>query len=277
MASMTQQSIELGTGTVIPQLGLGVFQVDPAVTETTVEEALLAGYRHIDTAAIYGNEAEVGEAVARSDIDRSEIFVTTKLWNAEQGYETTLAAFEKSRTTLGLDVVDLYLIHWPAPERDRFVDSWRALEKLQADGVVRAIGVSNFRVEDLQRLLDEGLSTPSINQIELHPYLAQPELREFHQRHGIVTEAWSPLGRGGAILADPVVVAIADDLDISAAQVLIAWQLAIDNVVIPRSTNVSRIAENFAATEIVLTAEQLDRLSRLDRAARIGPDPAVFS
>ncbi|PXW36175.1 UNVERIFIED_CONTAM: diketogulonate reductase-like aldo/keto reductase [Williamsia faeni] len=271
---MSLQSIELAAGTSIPQLGLGVFQVVPEVTESTVEKALRAGYRHIDTAAIYGNEAEVGKAVAGSDLDRSDIFVTTKLWNSEQGFETTLAAFEKSRAALGLDVIDLYLIHWPTPERDKFVDSWRALEKLQADGAVRAIGVSNFRVVDLQRLLDEGLSTPSINQIELHPYLAQPELREFHRKHGIVTEAWSPLGRGGAILTDPVVTSIAAELDASAAQVLIAWQLAIGNVVIPRSTNVSRISENLAAAEITLTADQLNLLNSLDRAERIGPDPA---
>lgn len=271
---MTLESIELAPGTRIPQLGLGVFQVDPQVTETTVAEALRAGYRHVDTAAIYGNEKEVGRAIAGSGLDRADIFVTTKLWNTEQGYEPTLAAFEQSRAALGLEVVDLYLIHWPAPQRDQFVDSWRALEKLRADGSVRAIGVSNFRIEDLQRLLDEGLSTPSVNQIELHPYLAQPDLREFHRAHGIVTEAWSPLGRGGAVLSDPVVASVAAELEATSAQVLIAWQLAIGNVVIPRSTNAARIAENLAAAEIALTPDYLDRLNGLDRTERVGADPA---
>lgn len=272
---MTVPAIELHDGTSIPQLGFGVFQVPPEDTEKVTAQALEAGYRHIDTARAYRNERGVGAAIAASGLPRDDVFVTTKLWNDDQGADSAERAFDASLERLGLDVVDLYLIHWPAPQRDLYVDTWKVFEKLRADGRVRSIGVSNFRLEDLQRLLDLGLSVPSVNQIELHPYLTQHDLREFHAAHEIATEAWSPLAQG-AVLDDPVIVDVAKSHDATAAQVVLAWHLALGNVVIPKSVTPERIAENFGATSLTLDDSEVEAITALDRGERTGPDPAVF-
>jgi 2,5-diketo-D-gluconate reductase A len=269
--------LDLRGGSAIPQLGFGVFQVPPAETAEVVLRAIEAGYRHIDTAKLYQNEAEVGEAIAESGIAREEIFVTTKVWNSEQGYEPAIESFEASMDRLGLDVLDLLLIHWPVPELDRYVDTWRAFEKLYADGRVRAIGVSNFHIPHLQRLLDEGSVVPAVNQIELHPQLPQVELREFHAQHGIVTEAWSPLARGGAVLADPTVTTIAERVGKSPAQVLLRWSLQLGNVVLPRSVTPSRIAENLELFDFSLTDDDMAAVAGLANDERIGPNPDTFN
>jgi 2,5-diketo-D-gluconate reductase A len=272
---MTVRDLPLSDSVTIPQLGFGVFQVDPATTQQVVETALEVGYRHLDTARIYGNERGVGQALAASGLDRDDVFLTTKLWNADQGYDATLEAFDRSLDRLGVDVLDLYLIHWPTPDHGTFVDTWRAFEKLQADGRVRAIGVSNFRAEDLLALEAAGLSTPAINQVEAHPLLTQVSLREFHQAHGILTEAWSPLAQG-EVLDLPEITAIAEAHDATPAQVVIAWHLAIGNVVIPKSVTPERIASNFAATEVTLSDDEVALLAGLDRGHRVGPDPSTF-
>ncbi|WP_229054911.1 aldo/keto reductase [Aeromicrobium sp. Leaf350] len=273
---MTIRDLPLNDSVTIPQLGFGVFQVDPSETQKAVETALEVGYRHIDTARIYGNEEAVGAALKASGLPSDEVFVTTKLWNSDQGVDETLAAFDASLDRLGLDVLDLYLIHWPTPERGLFVDTWKTFEKLHADGRVRAIGVSNFRAQDLQTLSDQGLTTPSINQVELHPALTQVSLREYHAANGILTEAWSPLAQG-EVLEESVITGIAAAHDASPAQVVLAWHLAIGNVVIPKSVTPSRVAENFAATEVELTDAEIEQISSLDRGHRTGPDPGTFN
>ncbi len=272
---MTVPITELNNGVTIPQLGFGVFQVPPEDTEGIVTRALDAGYRHIDTARAYQNEEGVGRAFAASGLKRDEVFITTKLWNNRQGKEAAPQAFDDSMERLGLDVLDLYLIHWPAPQKDLFVETWRVFEQLHADGRIRAIGVSNFRVEDLQRLLDLGLTVPVVNQIELHPYLTQDALRAFHDEHEIVTEAWSPLAQGG-VLDDPVVTGLAEEKDATPAQVVLAWHLALGNIVIPKSVTPERIEENFASTEVKLGNDEVDAISALDRGERTGPDPSEF-
>ncbi|MBW3084656.1 putative oxidoreductase [Austwickia sp. TVS 96-490-7B] len=260
----------------IPQLGYGVYKLTPDQAVECVGEALRVGYRSIDTASFYGNEDGVGRAVRDSDIPREEIFVTTKLWNDAHGYEQTLRAFEESRNRLGLDYVDLYLIHWPCPGQDQYVDTWKALLHLRDEGVIRAAGVSNFEPEHLDRLVEETGMAPAVNQVELHPYLAQMPLRAAAERHGVVVEAWSPLARGGALFADPVVVQIAQEVGATPAQVVLAWHLAHGTVVIPKSATLSRIAENFAAIDVTLDDRQLALLDGLDRDGRTGPDPRVF-
>ncbi|MBC7594483.1 MAG: aldo/keto reductase [Kineosporiaceae bacterium] len=270
---MTIPNIELNNGVSIPQLGFGVFQVPPEETKAAVKTALEAGYRHVDTARIYGNEEAVGEAIAESGIAREELFITTKLWNDDQGYDSTLAAFEASINKLGLDYLDLYLIHWPTPAKDTYVDTWKAFESLYADKRVRAIGVSNFRIEDLQRLFDLGLSVPTINQIELHPQLVQRELREFHAKHEIATEAWSPLAQG-KVFSEDTIIAIAKNHGTSPAQVVIAWHLALGNVVIPKSVTPSRIADNLNVFDFSLSDEEVAAITGLDRGSRVGPDPS---
>ena len=268
-------NIVLNNGVEIPQLGFGVFLVPPGETEAAVSAALETGYRHIDTAKIYDNEREVGAAIARSGVPREELFVTTKVWNSDQGHDATLAAFDASLERLGLDHLDLYLIHWPVPAADRYVDTWRALEKLAADGRVRSIGVSNFQVPHLRRLIDETGTVPAVNQVELHPNLIQRELRAFHAEHGIATEAWSPLARGG-LLGEPAVARIAEKHGRSPAQVILRWHLQVGNVVIPKSVTPARIRENLDVFGFELDGDDLSAVEALDTGARIGPDPDVF-
>ena len=266
-------------GNTIPQLGYGVWQVEDDVAEKVVVQAFEAGFRHIDTAKIYGNEAGVGRAIERSGLTPEEIFITTKLWNADQGYESTLKAFEESMERLGLDTLDLYLIHWMQPKQDKYVETWKALIELQKQGRVKTIGVSNFTKEGLQRLIDETGVVPAINQVELHPFFNQAELREFNASKGILTQAWSPLGQGGELLESAVIGQIAAKHGATPAQVVIAWHLAIGNVVIPKSVTESRIRENYAALDVSLDETDVQAINGLDNSAegagRIGPDPAV--
>ncbi|WP_037319555.1 aldo/keto reductase [Amycolatopsis orientalis] len=270
-------TVKLNNGVEMPQLGFGVFQVPDEETTAAVKTALDAGYRSIDTAAIYGNEAGVGKALAESGIARDDLFITTKLWNSEQGYDSTLKAFDASMAKLGLERLDLYLIHWPTPERDLFLDTWKAFEKLYADGRVRAIGVSNFQPAHLQRVLDSGSVVPAVNQIELHPYLQQDELREFDAKHGIATEAWSPLAKGGDLLGEAAVKALADKHGRTPAQIVLRWHLQLGNVVIPKSVTPSRIKENLDVFGFTLSDEDVASLSGLERGERTGPDPDTFN
>ncbi|MFF5504756.1 aldo/keto reductase [Streptomyces roseolus] len=272
MAPSATPTVKLNNGVEIPQLGFGVFQVADEATTAAVTAALDAGYRSVDTAAVYGNEAGVGRALAASGIPREELFVTTKLWNADQGYDATLRAFDASLAKLGLDYVDLYLIHWPTPARDLYRDSWRALERLAEEGRVRAAGVSNFQPEHLRRLLEDATLTPVVNQIELHPALQQSELRACHGEHGIATEAWSPLAQG-AVLDDPAITAIAAAHGKSPAQVVIRWHLQLGNVVIPKSVTPARIRANLDVFDFVLTDAEMTAIAGLDRGLRTGPHP----
>ncbi|MDV9186944.1 aldo/keto reductase [Streptomyces sp. SR27] len=265
-------TVELADGVEIPQLGFGVFQVPDDETTAAVTAALETGYRSIDTAAIYGNEAGVGRALAASGLPREELFVTTKLWNADQGYDATLRAFDTGLAKLGLDHVDLYLIHWPAPGRDLYRDSWRALERLAEEGRARAVGVSNFQPGHLRRLMAGTTLIPAVNQVELHPGLQQSELRAFHAEHGIATEAWSPLAQG-AVLDDPAITAIAARHGRSPAQVVIRWHLQLGNIVIPKSVTPARIRENFDVFGFTLTDEEMGKVAALDRGLRTGPHP----
>lgn len=259
----------------MPQLGFGVFQVPPDETERAVTTALEAGYRSIDTAAAYENEGAVGHAIRSSGIPRDDLFVTTKLWNADHGYDEAQRAFDKSLTLLGLDRVDLYLIHWPVPSKDRFVDSWRALEKIAADGRARAIGVSNFEPEHIGRLIDETGTVPVINQIELHPELQQATLRGYHREHAIATEAWSPLAQG-ALLKHITITALAEKYAVTPAQVILRWHLQLGNVVIPKSVTPERIRSNLDVFGFELADDDMAAIGELDRGGRIGPDPTTF-
>jgi len=267
--------LTLHDGVEIPQLGFGVFQIPPEETQEKVEEALGVGYRHIDTAAAYRNEAGVGAAIAATGVRREDVFVTTKLWNSEQGYDSTLRAFEKSIERLGTGHVDLYLIHWPLPSKDLFLDTWRAFERIQEEGGARSIGVSNFRVEDLERLEQEAERRPTVNQIELHPRLQQAELRAWHGDHDVATEAWSPLAQG-ELLEDGTIETVAAHHDRTPAQVILRWHLQIGNVVIPKSSNPERIRENFEVFDFELSEDDMAALERLDSGERTGPDPGTF-
>lgn len=273
---MTEQPvIELNNGVRIPQLGFGTFKVDEDVTQQIVEQALAAGYRHIDTAAGYYNEAGVGAALRASGLARDEVFVTTKLRNGDQGYDTALEEFENSRRALGVDVVDLYLIHWPTPNRWLAPETWRAFEKLYAAGAVRAIGVSNFLPEYLDRLLAGAEVVPAVNQFEVHPTYQQRGAQEASRAAGIVVEAYAPIGKGED-LTDPVVVGIADELGVTPAQVVLRWHLQQGRVVIPKSATPSRIVENFDVFGFELSDAQLDAVSAVDRGNRLFPDPHTF-
>ncbi|MYR85355.1 aldo/keto reductase [Streptomyces sp. SID685] len=272
MAPTSVPAVTLGNGVEIPQLGFGVFQVPDDETTAAVTAALETGYRSIDTAAIYGNEKGVGRALAASGLPREDLFVTTKVWNADQGYDATLRAFDASLAALGLDHVDLYLIHWPAPARDLYRDSWRALERLAGEGRIRAAGVSNFQPGHLRRLLEDATLPPAVNQIELHPGLQQAELRAFHAEHAIATEAWSPLAQG-AVLGEPVIGDLAARYGRSPAQIVIRWHLQLGNIVIPKSVTPARIRENFDVFGFTLTAEEMQALAALDRGLRTGPHP----
>ena len=265
--------VELPDGNAIPQVGFGVFQIPPDETADAVAHALRVGYRGVDTAAAYGNEAEVGEAVRASS---DAVFVTTKLWNSDHGRDRTLRAFEQSLDRLGLERIDLYLIHWPAPARDRYVETWKALTELRDGGPARSIGVSNFEIDHLERILDATGVAPAVNQVELHPRFQQSDLRGFHSGHGIVTEAWSPLAQGG-VLEDPVVAELASAHSRTPAQVVLRWHLQLGNVVIPKSATPARIEENFAIFDFRLDDDAMRAMEGLDAGERIGPDPSTFT
>jgi 2,5-diketo-D-gluconate reductase A len=259
----------------IPQLGYGVFQVPPEITADVTTRALQAGYRHIDTAAAYRNETGVGQAFRASGLAREDVFVTTKCFNDDHGFEEAKRACRASLDRLELDHVDLYLIHWPVPSQDRYVETWKALVELQQEGLTRAIGVSNFQPAHLRRIIDETGVTPAINQVELHPRLQQPGLRREHAELGIVTEAWSPLAQG-ALLDDPVIRGLAEAHGRTPAQVVLRWHLQLGNVVIPKSVTPGRIEENFDLFGFELDAADMEAVAALDRGERIGPDPDTF-
>ena len=271
---MTVPQLTLNDGRTIPQLGFGVFKVDPTETERIVTDALEVGYRHIDTAAIYRNEEGVGRAIAASGIPRDELFITTKLYNDDQGTVSVHAAIETSLAKLGLDTVDLYLIHWPAPARDLYVESWKALEQIRDRGQATSIGVSNFLVPHLERILAATDTVPAVNQIELHPYHQQPAVTAFGARHGIATEAWGPLGQGKYPLLElPSIVSIAEAHGKSAAQVVLRWHLQQGQIVFPKSNSRARIAENFDLFDFELTPAEQASITALERAGRVGGDP----
>ncbi|MDZ5452856.1 aldo/keto reductase [Labrys sedimenti] len=270
-------TIRFNDGKEIPQLGFGVWQVPNEGASAAVTAAIEAGYRSIDTAAIYGNEAGVGDALAASSVPVKDIFVTTKLWNGDQGYDTALRAFEASLKKLRLETIDLYLIHWPVPSRDLYVESWKALIKLREEGLVASIGVSNFQIAHLERLKAETGVVPAINQVELHPRFQQKALRAYHAKEGIATEAWSPLGQG-TLLSDPALTAIGKKYGKSSAQVILRWHLDIGNVVIPKSVTPARIVENFQVFDFKLAPEDIAAIEKLDDPkGKIGPDPDSFA
>ncbi|MFD1213806.1 aldo/keto reductase [Arthrobacter sp. GCM10027362] len=274
---MRSEKVPLNNGVLMDRIGFGLYKVPPVDAASLCTLALDAGYRHLDTAALYANEAGVGQAVHRftseeSEASREDIFITTKVWNDSHGFDATLRAYDHSLKELALDYVDLYLIHWPQPRRGKFIETYRALERLYHEGRVRAIGVSNFKVHHLEQLLDATEVVPAVNQVELHPWLQQAELRAFHDRHGIRTEAWSPLGRG-AVLADPVVQDLARRLGRTPAQVTLRWHLQLGNIVIPKASSAARIRENFDLRGFSLDEEAMQRMAGLERNGRIGKDP----
>ena len=277
MSSTTDQvpKIPLRGDVEIPQLGFGVFQVPPEDTAEATTLALQAGYRHIDTAAAYGNEAAVGQAVRAAGLDRSEVFITTKCFNDDHGHQQAHKAFKASLDRLEVDYVDLYLIHRPVPSKDKYVETWQAFTELQAEGVVRSIGVSNFQPAHLRRIIDETGVTPAVNQVELHPLLQQAGLRREHAELGIVTEAWSPLAQG-AVLDDPVITEIAETHSKTAGQVVIRWHLQLGNVVIPKSVTPERIEQNFDVFDFHLSEREMAAIEELDAGQRTGPDPDTF-
>jgi len=277
MSSQTDQipRVTLRPNVEIPQLGFGVFQIPPDETEEVVANALSVGYRHLDTAAAYKNEAGVGQALRASGVGREEVFITTKCFNDDHGKDKAKAACKRSLERLELQHVDLYLIHWPVPAHDLYVETWQAFIELQEEGLVRAIGVSNFQPSHLERIIDETGVVPAINQVELHPYFQQIGLRHEHDELGIVTEAWSPLGQG-LELEDPIIVQIADAHSVTPAQAIIRWHLQLGNVVIPKSVTPARIAENFDVFDFELSDSEMEAIRALDAGKRIGPDPDTF-
>ncbi len=277
MESTTNQvpEVQLNDGESIPQLGFGVFQVPPDETAEAVVRAFDAGYRHIDTAAAYQNEAAVGQAFRASGLSREEVFITTKCFNDDHGYERSRKAFEESLDRLELDHIDLYLIHWPVPSQDLYVETWKTFIELKEEGRVRSIGVSNFNPDHLRRLIDETGVTPAVNQVELHPHFQQPGLRREHADLGITTEAWSPLAQG-AVLDEEAIAEIAAGHDRTPGQIVIRWHLQIGNVVIPKSVTPERIESNFDVFGFHLADDEMDAIHALDTGERVGPDPATF-
>jgi 2,5-diketo-D-gluconate reductase A len=265
-------AVELAGDLSIPQFGVGVFQVPPEATTENVLSAIEAGYRHIDTAAAYGNEAQVGQAVRASGLDRSELFVTTKCADEDHGYDAATRALKTSLGRLEMEHVDLYLIHWPVPSQDRYAETWRALVEAQQAGLARAIGVSNFQPAHLRRIIDETGVTPAVNQIELHPYFQQAGLRREHADLGIVTEAWSPLAQG-LVLDDPAIAGIAEAHAKTAAQVVLRWHIQLGNVVFPKSATAERLRENIDIFDFHLTPGEMEQIDALDRGERTGLDP----
>lgn len=276
---MTTPRITLNDGTTIPQLGFGVFRVDPEETERIVSDALEVGYRHIDTTAIYGNEIGVGRAIAASGIPRDELYITTKLWNSDQGTQSAIDAMDLSLEKLGLDHVDLYLIHWPRPDLDRYLESWHTLEQLKADGKTTSIGVSNFHIPHLERVIGESGTVPAVDQIELHPAFAQRPIREYAASKGIAIEAWGPLGQGKYdLFGMPAVADAARAHGVSPAQAVIRWHLQHGIIVFPKSNSRERIAQNFDVFGFELTAAEMAAIDGLDQGMRVGsnPDEATF-
>ena len=274
--STPQRGVRLNSGVEIPQVGFGVFQIPPEATQQAVENAIEAGYRHIDTAAAYNNEAGVGAAVRASGLPREQLFVTTKLRNGDQGYESAIRAYSDSLGRLGLDYADLYLIHWPNPAAGRFVDSWRGLEQVYQRGEVRSIGVSNFLPEHLDRLRSETETPPAVNQVELHPTFQQRDLVRLCQERDIAIEAYSPLGRGQD-LEDPVVTGIARDRGVSPAQVILRWHLESHHIVIPKALSAEHARSNIDLDSFELTDDEVERITALERGDRTGNDPMTFS
>ncbi|GAB3500109.1 aldo/keto reductase [Nocardiopsis coralliicola] len=266
-------TVTLNNGITMPQLGFGVYKVDDGEAEQAVGMALEAGYRSIDTATLYRNEAGVGRAVAGSGLDRGDVFVTTKLWNTDQGYDAALAAFDASLDRLGMDYVDLYLIHWPCPEKDLYVETWRALERIYSEGRARAIGVSNFQPAHLDRLRAETATVPAVNQIELHPRLPQAELRAYDAGAGIATEAWSPLARARGLFDAPQLLSVARKHERSPAQVVLRWHLQLGVVAIPKSVTPDRIRENLAVFDFALDPADMAALAELETGERVGSHP----
>ena len=269
-------SLVMNNGIQIPQLGFGVFLIPPEETEKAASDALSAGYRLIDTAQGYRNEEGVGAAIASAGIQRDELFITTKLTNSEQGYDKALRAFDESMNKLGLDVLDLFLIHWPQPMFDQYVETWRAFERLLADGRVSSIGVSNFEIEHLERLLAETDVVPAVNQVELHPEFPQEELREFHAEHGILTESWGPLGQGKGLLENPHILDVARGKGRTPGQVVLRWHLQVGNVVIPKSVNPDRIRENIDIFDFELDEADMRAIEQVRTGRRLGADPNYF-
>jgi diketogulonate reductase-like aldo/keto reductase len=273
----TAPALTMNNGLSIPQLGFGVFQIPQDETETAVRTALDVGYRLIDTAQGYQNEEGVGAAIEVAGIPRDELFITTKLTNSEQGYDQALAAFDESMRKLGLDVLDLFLIHWPIPMFDLYAETWRAFVRLQQEGRVRSIGVSNFEVEHIERIVSETGVVPAVNQVELHPEFPQEELRAFHAQQGILTESWGPLGQGKGLLENRHVIEVAERKSRTPAQVVLRWHLQLGNVVIPKSVTPSRIRENFDVFDFELDEADMASIAQVNTGNRLGSDPRVFA
>ena len=273
---MTVPDITLNNGVKIPQLGFGVFQIDPDETRAATLAALEAGYRHIDTAEMYGNESGVGEAVRDSSLDRSEVFVTSKLDNGSHDHDDALKAFDQTLAELGFDYLDLFLVHWPLPDVGDFVETWKAMEKIYESGRAKAVGVSNFTPRHLGRLAAEATLPPAVNQVEVHPFLSNNEVRAYGVEHGIATEAWSPIARG-KVLEDPTITRIAENLDRTPAQVTLRWHVQRGDIVFPKSVTRSRVEENFAIFDFELSGTDMTDIDGLDRGERTGPDPDTFN